>query len=81
MIRATIDEAATHLHELVQAALRGEDVFVTVTSDDGEYIVQLIPNRASSDSNRMPQFGHARGEIWMADDFNDPLEDFAEYMQ
>lgn len=27
-----------------------------------------------------PQFGNARGQVSMSDDFDAPLEDFAEYM-
>lgn len=27
-----------------------------------------------------PQFGNARGQVTLSDDFNEPLEDFAEYM-
>lgn len=27
-----------------------------------------------------PQFGNARGQVSMSDDFDQPLEDFAEYM-
>lgn len=29
---------------------------------------------------KIPQFGCMNGEIWMSDDFNEPLEDFKEYM-
>ena len=27
-----------------------------------------------------PQFGNARGQVTMSDDFDEPLEDFADYM-
>ncbi|CAN5344740.1 hypothetical protein BH23BAC1_BH23BAC1_50790 [soil metagenome] len=27
------------------------------------------------------QFGKFKGKIWMADDFNEPLDDFKEYMK
>jgi len=29
---------------------------------------------------RRPVFGCAKGQFWMSDDFDAPLEDFAEYM-
>jgi hypothetical protein len=32
-----------------------------------------------SDEKR-PVFGCAKGQFWMSDDFDEPLEDFAEYM-
>lgn len=30
---------------------------------------------------KTPQPGHMKGKIWMADDFDAPLEDFSEYME
>jgi len=35
---------------------------------------------APQTSVKTPKFGSAKGKIWMADDFDAPLEDFAEYM-
>jgi len=29
---------------------------------------------------KVPQLGCMKGKIWMSDDFNEPLEDFKEYM-
>jgi len=40
--------------------------------------VQLVPRQAVP---RRPQFGSAKGKIWMADDFDAPLEEFKEYME
>jgi hypothetical protein len=37
-----------------------------------------LPGAAPSDGKR--EMGFLRGQIWMADDFDAPLEDFAEYM-
>jgi hypothetical protein len=31
--------------------------------------------------NKRPQFGSASGSIQMADDFDDSIQDFAEYME
>jgi hypothetical protein len=31
-------------------------------------------------SEKRPVFGCAKGQFWMSDDFDTPLEDFAEYM-
>ena len=31
-------------------------------------------------SEKRPVFGCAKGQFWMSDDFDAPLEDFAEYM-
>jgi hypothetical protein len=31
-------------------------------------------------NKRVSHFGNAKGQVVMSDDFNEPLEDFAEYM-
>jgi antitoxin (DNA-binding transcriptional repressor) of toxin-antitoxin stability system len=70
----TLDEAQTHLVDLVEAAISGETVIIT---KDGQQ-VQLVPIVQSA---QRPQFGSARGQLWMADDFDAPLADFDEYMR
>ena len=41
-------------------------------------MVQLVP---VAQSERRPRFGSAKGLIEIADDFDEPLEDFKEYME
>ena len=69
----TLDEAKTQLVDLVDAAISGETVVIT---KDGQQ-VQLIPLPPRTGQ---PQFGSARGQIQMTDDFDAPLADFDEYM-
>lgn len=73
MNQISLEEARIHLPELIDAALKGEDVLI---AKDQEHIVKLTPVSAIKSH---PQFGSAKGQIWMADDFDAPLEDFAEY--
>jgi antitoxin (DNA-binding transcriptional repressor) of toxin-antitoxin stability system len=40
-------------------------------------MARLVPVR---NGLRRPRFGSAKGLITMADDFDEPLEDFADYM-
>jgi prevent-host-death family protein len=68
----TIDEAAEQLSDLIDAALRGEEVIIT---KDGS-VVRLIPDTPVKP--RKP--GSATNQVWMSDDFDEPLEDFKEYM-
>jgi antitoxin (DNA-binding transcriptional repressor) of toxin-antitoxin stability system len=75
MQRVSLDEAKTRLQDLVDAALRGETVSIAV---DDDRAVQLVPTVRR---RRQRKFGSARGQIWMADDFDAPLEDFKEYME
>ena len=65
----TITEAAQKLPDLIDAALRGEEVIITKNGS----IVKLIP--ATSVKPR-PKFGSAKGLIEISDDFDEPLEDF-----
>ncbi|MBW4537305.1 MAG: DUF2281 domain-containing protein [Pleurocapsa minor HA4230-MV1] len=71
----TIDEAAQKLPDLIDAALRGEEVVII---KDGS-VVKLIPTNSVK---RYPaQAGSAKGQVWMSDDFDEPLEEFKEYME
>jgi len=38
------------------------------------------PQAASVQVRRKPMYGCAKGKIWIADDFDAPLDDFKEYM-
>jgi prevent-host-death family protein len=71
--RVTLDEAQTHLDELIDAAVSGETVLII---KDGEHAVQLVPVAPPA---ARPIFGSGRGLMSMADDFDEPLADFAEY--
>ena len=62
------------LWTLIDAALRGEPVFI---ERDGKVLVQLTPLKRIP---RPRKAGSAKGMITMADDFDAPLEDFAAYM-
>ncbi|MCP4360258.1 MAG: DUF2281 domain-containing protein [Chloroflexi bacterium] len=74
MYQVELNEADSHLLDLIEAALKGEDVFIR---RDKESIVQLVP---VPKIKHQPKFGSAKGMIVMADDFDDPLEDFEPYM-
>lgn len=72
MQQVPLDEAQTRLRDLVDAALRGETVSIAL---DDQQAVQLVP---VTRERRAGQFGSAKGQIWMAEDFDAPLEDFKE---
>lgn len=69
-----LEEAKVRLLDLIEAALRGEDVFIL---KDDRPVVQLVPLKPP---RRHPQFGSAKDLVVMAEDFDAPLEDFREYM-
>lgn len=69
-----LNHAQTQLSELVRRAARGEDVILT---EDGEPVAKII---SIARAQRPRQFGSSKGLIHMTDDFDEPLEDFREYM-
>jgi len=73
MLKLTSHEAQTRLDELIQAVFDGE----TVVIETVDHAVQLVPSPPA----KLPRkFGSAAGMIHMSDDFDAPLDDFAEYM-
>lgn len=72
MIWTNVKDAQNNLPELIDAALHGEPVLIAVEENKSVKLVVL-----SSNPVRKP--GSAKGLIWMADDFDDPLPDFEEY--
>ena len=75
MHQVNLDEAKTHLPDLVEAVIKGEEIVIT---KDGQPVVKLV---SVSQTKSRPQFGSAKGLISMSDDFDQPLEDFNEYMK
>ena len=67
-------ELPKKLWTLVDAALRGEPVFIT---RDDQSMVQLVPLKLNLHSRKA---GSAKGMVKMFDDFDAPLDDFAEYI-
>ncbi|MET0030772.1 MAG: DUF2281 domain-containing protein [Limnospira maxima] len=75
MQQVDISVAQTQITELLQSALQGEEIIIT---RDNHPILKLI--QVSSQPKRR-QRGSAKGQIWMAADFDEPLEDFKEYTE
>ena len=61
MQTVTVAEAAEKLTDLIDAALRGEEIVIT----KGDRTIQLTPKQPVK--NR--KAGSAKGQIWMSDDF------------
>ena len=75
MTQVTLEEAQARLPELIEAAMRGDEI---VIARNDQPSVKLTPIRAG---RPRPRFGSARGKISMSDNFDEPLEDFKEYME
>lgn len=68
-----IAEAKTRFSELVQRAMLGEEVIIAKGHKPVLKLVALEPPR-----RRKP--GSAKGRVWMARDFDETPEDFANYV-
>jgi prevent-host-death family protein len=73
MAQFNIADAKARLSELLQKAMLGEEV---VIAKDNKPIVKLVP-LVTLGTQRRP--GSARGQIWVAPDFDETPEDFANY--
>jgi len=68
--RFNVGEAKARFSELVRKALAGEEVII---AKDNKPLLRLVPlDRAAGP--RKP--GSARGQVWMAPDFDETPQDF-----
>ena len=66
-----VAEAKAQLSTLVRKALPGEEIII---ARDNKPLVKLVPVAVQQ---RKP--GSARGQVTIAEDFDAPLDDFADY--
>jgi len=74
MQQVNVEEAKDHLPDLIDAAVKGEEI---VISKDDRHSVKLVPMLKAKPR---PRFGSGKGLITISDDFDEPLKDFEEYM-
>jgi prevent-host-death family protein len=67
-------EAKSSLSQLVKRAEAGEDVII---ARNGRPVARLT--RIKKSAPKLP-WGIFKGKIWMADDFDAPLEEFKDYL-
>ena len=66
-----VHEAKAHLSEYLAAVERGEEIVIARRNKPVAKLVLVEPEKPRK---RRP-FGLAKGKVWMADDFNEPLDD------
>jgi antitoxin (DNA-binding transcriptional repressor) of toxin-antitoxin stability system len=75
-LQVNIHEAKTQLSKLIQAALNGKEVII---AKGNKPVVRL---EVLPEAQGRRKIGNAKGLILsMDDDFDEPLEDFREYME
>ena len=75
MQKVPVQEAQTHLLDLLNAAIQGETVLIV---RDDQQTVQLVP---VSEGKKRRKAGSGKGVITMSEDFDEPLDDFRDYME
>lgn len=76
MQQITLAEASENLPELIEAAINGEEIVIT---KDEQPVVKLTPVSPVK-KPRPAKAGSAKDLITISDDFDEPLEDFKDYM-
>ena len=72
MTQLDISQAKSDLSNLLDLAIKGEEIVIT---RDDQPVAKISPIK------RPLKRGSAKGKVWMSDDFDEPLEDFKEYME
>lgn len=77
MVTITIEEAENHLSELIDRLRLGEELLIV---RNAQPVARLVGAATRVEQPRQP--GLLKDKIlYMADDFDAPLEDFEEYMK
>jgi antitoxin (DNA-binding transcriptional repressor) of toxin-antitoxin stability system len=76
MSEVTLQEAQAKLADLIHQLIPGQELVIT---ENDEPVAKLV--RIASRIWEPCQAGSAKGKIWMAPDFDAPLEEFKEYME
>lgn len=75
MTAVSIEQLDKNITELVAEVSQGEHVLLMKDNKPFAEVVPVAPSKAH------PVFGSHRGQIYMIDDFDAPLEDFKEYTE
>lgn len=77
MRNVTVEEAKSELTELIHRLAPGEEVVIT---ENDQPVARLVASSARRREPRRP--GTLKGTVlYMAPDFDEPLDEFAEYME
>lgn len=74
MINIDINQAQKNFPELIKKTISNGEVIIT---KGGQPIVKLVPLKKTRKERK---FGTAKGLIKISDDFDQPIDDFKEYM-
>ena len=75
MTQLDITQAKADISKLLDLAIKGEEIVIT---QDDKPVAKISP---IAPALRPLKRGSAKGKVQMSDDFDEPLEDFKEYME
>ena len=71
MTRLDISQAKADISTLLDLVIKGEEIVIT---QDDQPVAKIAPIK------RPLKRGSAKGKVWLSEDFDEPIEDFQEYM-
>lgn len=77
MQRVEIEQATACFPDLITKTMEGDEIVITKS---GKPVVKFVAIPDKKKKKKKRTFGSAKGLIKMAPDFDEPLEDFKEYM-
>ena len=84
MSAIAIDVSDTNitLKELVALLIDHQEIIITVNNQPIAKVTAINDQTSETPGNqpKRRRAGTSEGAVWMSPDFNEPLEDFAEYM-
>jgi prevent-host-death family protein len=78
MPTVTIEDARKNLTELIHWLTPGAEVVIT---ENNQPVARLVPAASQPEARKVPQLGTLRGTVLSMEHFDDPIEDFQEYME
>ena len=82
MTSVPLEEASLQLSQLIRAVINGEEVVITQNDHPVVKLMTLEQPEPAQKERPHPKFGSGKGLLlYMAPDFDEPLEDFKEYME
>jgi prevent-host-death family protein len=76
MATVTLQEAQAQLSDLIHRLANGEELVIT---ENDQPVAKLA--KVEEQKEWPCKAGSAKGKIWIAPDFDEPLEEFQEYME
>ncbi|WP_036478302.1 type II toxin-antitoxin system Phd/YefM family antitoxin [Myxosarcina sp. GI1] len=75
MTQLDITQAKANISKVLDLAIKGKEIIIT---QDNKPVAKISPIPLVL---RPLKRGSAKGKVWMSSDFDEPLEDFQEYME